>query len=79
MMSRKDFGEFMDFFLKGLNPFKIQTYFKLEFFLEFIILDPFGILTHSHKESCFFTIYLPPCQVWKFLEFQKYQLHIVQV
>jgi hypothetical protein len=43
MISRKNFGELMDFFLKGLNPFKIQTCFKLEFFLEFIILNPFGI------------------------------------
>jgi hypothetical protein len=37
IMSRKIFGEFMNFFLKGLYPFKIQTSFKLEFVLDFII------------------------------------------
>jgi hypothetical protein len=36
----KSFGEFMDCFLKGLNSFKIQTRFKLEYVLEFIIQNP---------------------------------------
>jgi hypothetical protein len=34
---RDNFDEFIEFFLKGLNPFKIQTNFKLDLFLEFII------------------------------------------
>jgi hypothetical protein len=36
-MSRKDFYEFMEVFLKGLNLFKIQTKFKLDLLLNFII------------------------------------------
>jgi hypothetical protein len=38
------FSEFMEFFLKGLNPFKIKTKFKLGFVLEFIIqyLERYG-------------------------------------
>jgi hypothetical protein len=35
-MSRKNFGEFMEFFLKGLNPFKIHGIFKLELVPKFI-------------------------------------------
>jgi hypothetical protein len=34
-MSRKIFGEFLEFFLKGLNPFKIQTNFKYVFIPDF--------------------------------------------
>jgi hypothetical protein len=33
----KNFGELIGFFFKGLNPFKIQTKFKFELFLEFLI------------------------------------------
>jgi hypothetical protein len=36
MMSTKNFGEFMEFFFKGFNPFKIQSNLKLDFVLEFI-------------------------------------------
>jgi hypothetical protein len=32
-MPRKNFGEFMEFLLEGLNPFKIQLDFELEFLL----------------------------------------------
>jgi hypothetical protein len=39
-MSRYDFSEFFIFFPKGLNPFNIQTRFKLEFIMEFIIQNP---------------------------------------
>jgi hypothetical protein len=35
-MSKKIFGEFMGFFSKGLNPFKIQASLKLEIPLQFI-------------------------------------------
>jgi hypothetical protein len=43
-MSNLNFSEFMTFFPKGLNNFKIQTRFKLELFLEFLIqnLGGFG-------------------------------------
>jgi hypothetical protein len=43
IMSRKIFGEFMEVFLKGLNPFKIQTNFKLDLFLGFLFQNPVGI------------------------------------
>jgi hypothetical protein len=41
-LSIKNFGEFMRFFLKGLSPFKIQTKFKCELFLEFLFKNPEG-------------------------------------
>jgi hypothetical protein len=37
------FGEFMEFFLKGLNPLKIQTKFKLDFLPEFLMQCLLGI------------------------------------
>jgi hypothetical protein len=40
---KKEFWLIYGIFLKGLDPFKIQSCFKLEFLLEFIILNPFGI------------------------------------
>jgi hypothetical protein len=40
MMPRKIFGEFIEFLPKGLNPFKIQSDFELEFLLNFIIQNP---------------------------------------
>jgi hypothetical protein len=42
-MARKSFGEITYFFLKGLNPFKIQTKFKLDLFPEFLIQIMLGI------------------------------------
>jgi hypothetical protein len=38
IMPRKIFGEFMRFFPKGLNPFKIQTKFNLVCFLGFLFI-----------------------------------------
>jgi hypothetical protein len=49
IMSRKKFGEFMDFLLKDLNPFKIQISFKLDLFLEFIIQNPEGFESLAKK------------------------------
>jgi len=37
---RKNFGEFMTFFPKDLNPFKIKASFKLELFPGFLIPNP---------------------------------------
>jgi hypothetical protein len=42
IMPRKIFGEFMRFFPKGLNPFKIQIKFKFGLFLKFLIQNPEG-------------------------------------
>jgi hypothetical protein len=50
--SSENFSEFMRFFSKGLNPFKIQTSFKLELFLKFIIQDPEGLGNQTKKETC---------------------------
>jgi hypothetical protein len=42
-MSRKSFGEFVEVFLKGLNPFKIQAILKFELFRGFLFQNPVGI------------------------------------
>jgi hypothetical protein len=52
IMYIKDFGELMEFFLKGLNSFKIQTSFKLDFLLKFIIQNPEGFGSWAKQESC---------------------------
>jgi hypothetical protein len=57
-MSRRIFGEFMGFFSKGLNPFKIQASFKLEILLQFMICE-YELIPHN--ERCSFSIYLPLC------------------
>jgi hypothetical protein len=41
-MLGKIFGEFIEFFLNGLNPFKIQIRFNLDLLLNFIIQNPEG-------------------------------------
>jgi hypothetical protein len=40
IMSRNNFGEFMKFLPKGLDPFKIQTRFKLDLIPNFLIQNP---------------------------------------
>jgi hypothetical protein len=49
-MSSKNFKEFMRFFPKGLEPFKIQKIFKLIFLLNFIIQNPEGIGSQAKKK-----------------------------
>jgi hypothetical protein len=44
----------MEFFLKDLNPFKIETKFKFELIPGFLIQNPFGIRPFFEKESCSF-------------------------
>jgi hypothetical protein len=77
-MLRNIFGELMKFFLKVLNLFKIQTKFKLDSFpgsfSKFI-----WNLNISPKEKLFLLRYLPPCQIWKFVELWKYHFQILQV
>jgi hypothetical protein len=58
----------MEFFLKGLNPFKIQTRSKLEFVMNFSIQNPEGFGSWDEKEFCSIQNFLSPSQVWKFLE-----------
>jgi hypothetical protein len=71
--------EFMRFLPKGLNPFKIQTKFKLDLFLNFIItnLERFG--SWAKKEICFIWNYLAPYQVWNFLDPRKIVFCIFKV
>jgi hypothetical protein len=40
--SRKNFGEFVEFFPKGLKPFKIQTKPKFGLVPEFLLQNPCG-------------------------------------
>jgi hypothetical protein len=42
----------MRVFKNGLNPFKIQTKFKLELLLEFLIQNTEGYESWAEKESC---------------------------
>jgi hypothetical protein len=48
-MWRQNFEEFIRFFQKGLNPFKIQGRFKIYFFPEFFNLQSCGILKLVQK------------------------------
>jgi hypothetical protein len=53
IIRRYNFGEFMEFFPKGLNlPFKTQTSFKLDLLLEFIIQNLEGFGSWAKKEIC---------------------------
>jgi hypothetical protein len=40
IMPRYNFDEFMEVLPKGLNLFKVQSVFELEFLLNFIIQNP---------------------------------------
>jgi hypothetical protein len=70
-MPSKNFGEFMEFFPKGLNPFKFQFRFNLVWLPEFWIQILLGIWTSSQKESGSFCIHLSPCEVRKLLFIMK--------
>jgi hypothetical protein len=79
IMPRKIFGEFMKFFLKGLNPFKFQTKFENILLPKFLIHIVLRIWTSSQKESCSFWIYLWLSQAWKFLDKWSYSFCNLQV
>jgi hypothetical protein len=49
-----NFGEFMRFFRKGLNPFKIKTKFKLDFPSEFYNSKSTENLKLGQKEILFY-------------------------
>jgi hypothetical protein len=68
----------MEFFLKGFNPLKIKTKFKLDLFLVFLFQHPLGIWTHLQKVICSFWRYRSDYKVWKFLEPWKYPFPILQ-
>jgi hypothetical protein len=47
-----NFSEFMGFLPISLNPFKIQTSFKLDLILDFIIQNQEGFESWAKKEFC---------------------------
>jgi nitrate reductase NapE component len=61
----------MEFFPKGLNPFKFQIIFNLVWIPEFLIQILLGIWTSSEKRSGSFRNHLSPCKVWKLLVITK--------
>jgi hypothetical protein len=69
----------MRFFSKCLNPFKIQTIFKLDLFFKFIIQNPEGFGSWTKKKICSIEIYLPPCKIWEFLDLRKMVFSIFDV
>jgi hypothetical protein len=51
-MPRNNFGEFMEFFLKGLNTFKVQASLKFDLLPKFLIQNPEGFGGRAKRESC---------------------------
>jgi hypothetical protein len=51
-MPCKCFGEFMEFFLKGFEPFKIQASLEFDLFPGFLIQNPEGFGSYAQNESC---------------------------
>jgi hypothetical protein len=60
IISRKIFGEFREFFPKGLNPYKIQASLKFDLFPRFLIQNPEGFGSWAKNESCPFWSKLSP-------------------
>jgi hypothetical protein len=63
MMPGKIFGEVMEFFPKGLNPFKIQANLIFDLFPGFLIQNPFRFWSWSKKENCSPSSLLPSQKV----------------
>jgi hypothetical protein len=63
MIPNKIFGEVMEFFPKGLDPFKIQANLIFELFPGFLIQNPEGIGSWAKLEVCLLGFYLSPCQI----------------
>jgi hypothetical protein len=61
--SRIFFGEFVEFFPKGLNHFKIQANLIFELFPGFLLQNPEGIGSWAEMEVCLLGIYLSTCQI----------------
>jgi hypothetical protein len=53
----------MEFSLKGLKPFKIQTKFKIYFLPEIVIQNPFWFWSWGKKENCSPSSLLPSQKV----------------
>jgi hypothetical protein len=63
MMPGKIFGEVMEFFSKGLNPFKIQANLIFDLFPVFLIQNPCEFGSWAKVEVCLLGIYLSTCQI----------------
>jgi hypothetical protein len=82
-MSRRIFGEFMGFFPKGLNAFKIQTNFKLEIPLHFLIHEselipttknvPFQFIYYCAKFGIFWSSIIISFKLCKFESFEYWK------
>jgi hypothetical protein len=82
-MSRRIFGEFMGFFSRGLNPFKIQASFKLEIPSQFIIHEselipttkdvPFQFIYHCAKFGNFWSSIIFSFKLCKFESFEYWK------
>jgi hypothetical protein len=82
-MSRRIFGEFMGFFSRGLNPFKIQASFKFEIPLQFIIREselipttkdvPFQFIYHCAKFGKFWSSAIISFKLCKFESFEYWK------
>jgi hypothetical protein len=69
----------MRFLPEGLNLFKIQTRFKVDLFLNFIIQNLERFWSLPKKDICSIQSNLSTCQIFKKLEFYKYRFLILQV
>jgi hypothetical protein len=78
-MARKIFGECMEFFLKGLNPFKIQTKFNFVWLPAFLFKFCWEFELLSKKESYPFWIYPHPGKIWQVLKVRKPCFSIFQI
>jgi hypothetical protein len=65
-MWRLNFGGLMRFLPEGLNPFKIQTRFIVDLFLNFIIQNLERFWSLGKKEICSIWGNLSTCQILKF-------------
>jgi hypothetical protein len=63
--------EFIIFFQKGLNPFKIQGRFKFEFVPEFVTWNLEGIWCCDKNKSYSVCIKLSLCKIWRILDIRK--------
>jgi hypothetical protein len=70
-MWRWNFEEFIRFFQKGLNLFKIRGRFKLYFVPKFLTFNPEGIWSWYKKESCSLCFKLSLCKIWRILDIGK--------
>jgi hypothetical protein len=68
---RWNFREFIRFFQKGLNHFKIQEIFKFEFVPKKLTCNPKGIWSWSKRQSCSLCFKLSTSKIWIFFDIRK--------